>query len=326
MIIKNKKKINSALLISLSNIGDAILTTPVLEVMFRQLPMAKIDIVASPRTAELFNNNSAVRETIIYNKHAPVIEKIAFIKKIRSKRYDLVIDLKNSALPLLIGARYRTPIFFRSKKNVSMKERHLQKVKSLGFATQGAKFLVEIGKEDEVFSEKMLSGAKGQKRIIAISVGARSDIKRWPLANYIRICRILQNKYKAYLVFVGDKADAELVKKVTAEITNCYIDLAGKTSLLQLAAVLQRCNFLICNDSAIMHMASAVNKPVIALFGPTDYKKYGPESENSIVVTKLIKCAPCQKAQCVFNHECLDLIGPQEVLDKADLLINKLSI
>lgn len=322
----NKDKIHSALLISLSNIGDAILTTPVLGVMLQQLPMAEVDILAAPRTVELFDNNSALREVILYDKHAPIKQKISFIKKLRLKRYDLVIDLKNSAFPFLMGARYRTPLFFKNEKNISMKEKHLQKIKALGFDIKGADFLIKIDKESESFVKTILSEVKDRNRIIAISVGARSHIKRWPYSGFINVCKELQNKHKAFLVFLGDKADINLVKRVTAKIGSDYLDLAGKTNLIQLAAVLKRCNFLLCNDSAIMHMACAVKKPVIALFGPTDHKKYGPESENSVIIYKRIKCAPCRKAQCVFNHECLNLITPEEVLSEIEILFKKLNI
>jgi len=325
-MIKDKDKINSALLISLTNIGDAILTTPVLGVMLKQLPMAKIDVLVSPRTVGLFSNNKSLRDVIVYDKHASIRKKIAFIKGLRCKHYDLIIDLKNSALPFLIGAHFKTPLFFKAKENISMKEKHLQKIKALGFEIEGADFLIKIDKESVAFSKKVISGAKGLKRIVAISVGARSHIKRWPLDNFIQVCKELQDKYKTFLVFLGDKADVGLVKKVTAEITEDYLDLTNKTTLIELAAVLKQCNFLICNDSAIMHMASAVNKPVIALFGPTDFKKYGPEGENSVIIHKNIKCAPCQKAQCAFNHECLNQIMPQDVISKVDILFKKLNI
>jgi len=86
--------------------------------MLKQLPMAKIDVLASPRTVELFNNNTHLREVIVYNKHDSIRGKIAFIKKLRLKHYDLVIDLKNSAFPFLIGAYYRTPLFFKTKENI----------------------------------------------------------------------------------------------------------------------------------------------------------------------------------------------------------------
>lgn len=322
----NKDKIHSALLISLSNIGDAILTTPVLGVMLQQLPMAEVDVLAAPRTVELFDNNSDLREVILYDKHAPIRQKISFIKKLRLKHYDLIIDLKNSAFPFLIGASRRTSLFFKNKKNISMKEKHLQRIKALGFEIKGADFLIKIDKESEAFAKTILSEVKDRSRIIAISVGARSDIKRWPYSSFINVCGELQNKHKAFLVFLGDKGDIELTKKVTAEIGGDYLDLSGKTNLIQLAAILKRCNFLLCNDSAIMHMASAVKKPAIALFGPTDRKKYGPEGENSVIIYKRIKCAPCQKAQCVFNHECLNLITPQEVLSEIEILFKKLNI
>jgi ADP-heptose:LPS heptosyltransferase len=207
-----------------------------------------------------------------------------------------------------------------------MKETHLEKIKSLGFDIRNAKFFIDINEESSIFAKQTLKDIeqKNKKYIIAISVGARSHIKRWPLKNFLEISKELESRDDVFLIFVGDQADKPLVREVLSGIDKNYLDLSGKTSLLELAAILKGCDFLLCNDSAIMHMASAVETPLIALFGPTDHRKYGPKGKNSILIHKDIKCAPCQKAQCLYNHECLDSISSQEVMNKIKVMIENL--
>jgi lipopolysaccharide heptosyltransferase II len=321
----DKSKIKSVLFITLSNIGDAILTTPVLSALLKELPEADIDVMASIRTVDLFRKNRFIREVIVYDKHSPIFEKVKFIKKLRHKRYDLVVDLKNSALGFLLGSLYRTPVLLKHSENISMKEKHLEKIKALGFDIGPAEFLIDIDEKSNIFADRIFSKIDN-KNVVAISCGARSHIKRWPADNFIKLSKVIQDTYGYFLLFLGDAQDKKIVNQVTTELKNEYLDLSGKTSLIELAAVLKRCRFLICNDSAIMHMASAVKIPVIALFGPTDFIKYGPQDKESIIVYKDVNCRPCQKAQCIFKHECLKLIKPIDVLEKVDILSKKLKI
>jgi heptosyltransferase-2 len=320
----DKSKIKSVLFISLSNIGDAILTTPVLSVLLGQLPAAEVDVMASLRTVDLFRENRFVREVIIYDKHASIFDKIRFVKKLRRRKYDLVVDLKNSALVFLLGSPYRTPVLLKHSENISMRKKHLEKIKALGFDISQAEFLIDINEKSKLFADRLFNDIGDDKKVVAVSCGARSHIKRWPVENFIELSKILQDEYGYFLIFLGDEQDEKTVRQITAELKEGYLDISGKTSLIELAAVLKRCSFLICNDSAIMHMASAVNIPIIALFGPTDFIKYGPEGKESTVVYKDMNCRPCQRAQCIFGHECLKSIEPKDVLEKVDILKEKI--
>ena len=104
------KNIHKILFITLSNIGDAILTLPVLSALRDNFPEAGIDVVVGPRPQEVFKKDPRISSVFIYDKHAGLKDKIAFIKKLRAEKYDLAIDMKASFLPFLIGARYGTPI------------------------------------------------------------------------------------------------------------------------------------------------------------------------------------------------------------------------
>ncbi len=136
--MKNKNKINNILVITLSNIGDAVLTFPVIDALRQQFSNAALSIMVSAQTRELFENNPNIREVIIYNKRAPLKAKVRLVLQLRKKRYDLVIDLRNTLFPYLIKAPLRgsldkiRSIFCRTPRNLShMRDRHLWKLTSI---------------------------------------------------------------------------------------------------------------------------------------------------------------------------------------------------
>ncbi len=104
--------IDKILFITLSNIGDVILTLPVLSALKDNFPEAVIDVVVGQRPKQVFEKDPRIRKVIVYDKYAGLKDKIEFIRKLKYERYGLAIDMKTSLLPFLIGARYRTPIIF----------------------------------------------------------------------------------------------------------------------------------------------------------------------------------------------------------------------
>jgi ADP-heptose:LPS heptosyltransferase len=92
------------------------------------------------------------------------------------------------------------------------------------------------------------------------------------------------------------------------------LNLCGRTSLVQLAELFRRCSFAIVNDSAPMHLASYLNVPVLALFGPTDPQKYGPWGENSHMIKKGSDCPACREPGNSHKHACMHAISKEDVL------------
>ena len=124
----DKNKIKKILFISLSNIGDIVLTTPVLKVLSENFPDAKVDVMVGPNGTELFKKHPAVFKVITYDKHISMREKRRLVKKLRNVKYDLIADMRNSLFPFLLGAKYRTsPIRAVSKGANHKKTEHLRK-------------------------------------------------------------------------------------------------------------------------------------------------------------------------------------------------------
>jgi lipopolysaccharide heptosyltransferase II len=158
-------------------------------------------------------------------------------------------------------------------------------------------------------------GLLPEDKMVTIAAGAKSHIKRWMISGFIRLCERLSKEYTLKILLVGDDNDRATNKMIADKgIKNVY-DITGQTNIRELAYLISLCRVLVTNDSAPMHVASAVNTPTVAIFGPTDPAKYGPLAARSITIRKDLRCSPCQKALCKFNLECMSSISSEEVVD-----------
>jgi heptosyltransferase-2 len=131
----------------------------------------------------------------------------------------------------------------------------------------------------------------------------------------VELIEALDKEYKARFILIGDRGDVLINQYIASNSKVPVLDLSAKTSLKQAAVLLKRAAILITNDSANLHLASYLDIPVVAIFGPTDELKYGPWSANCRVAKKEIFCRPCRKAQCRYaTLECLKRVSPEEVL------------
>ena len=312
------------MVITLSNVGDIILTTPVIRALSKAFPGSRIDVMVGPRGKEIFEKDPAVFKLIVYDKHMPVVQKRRLQLKLKTLKYDLVVDLRNTVFPLLIGPKYRTATVQRfPPKVVHMKDRHLYRLKFLGIVDLKEPSYIHIPEEDEAYAESLLSVAAAGGPLVVVNPGAKSHLKRWTAEGYAAVCDGLIDECKARIALIGMTEDRETVDKVLAKMRgrNRVLDLVDKTNIRQLAAVLKRAKLLITNDSAPLHLACAVGAKVLALFGPTDPKKYGPTGELDVVITTKLNCQPCEVAECAQNYECMTTIPPDDVFEAAKLMV-----
>jgi len=319
-----KEKVKRILLITLSNVGDVVLTTPVLDVLDREFPSARMDVMVGPLGKDIFTSHPKVFKVVSYNKHIPFREKGRIIRKLRKIKYDLIVDLRNSFFPYLIGSRYKTSLFGKSSKRKTLHKRdtHLWKLKRLGMKTENARFSVFINKHDRDHVNKLVEIAP-ETDFIAVSPGAKSFIKRWNKMGFIELCDKLISELKMPVVIIGDESDSLLASEIEKSTKNKIHNFTGKTSITQLAYLLKKCKLLITNDSAPMHLGAAVKTRVLAIFGPTDPKLYGPQESKSRIVKKMLKCSPCGEAQCKSKHECMKLISPDDIFKAAKEMLKK---
>ena len=262
------------LLITLSNIGDVVMTTPVLEALHRHYPQAVIDIVTDARADQLFMH-CPYRGTILNkDKQAGWRGTAKLVRQLRNSHYDLVVDLRTDGLTLLLRARARLT---RRKARISgyhAVERHFAVIAdhldNPGIPAAG----LWLSAVEQAFAQQQLSGLPGH-RWLALAPGARWQPKRWPAQNFRLLVEQLQDEFDA-VILLGDASEADSCATIGTALPLPVINLAGKTGLLETAAVLTLARLLIGNDSGVGHMAAAVNTATVTVFGPGDPARYHP--------------------------------------------------
>jgi len=311
------------LFITLSNIGDVILTLPTLDGLRHNLADAHITVMVGPRPKEIFQNNPDIERVIVYDKRACLKDKIKLLWQLKREKFEMVVDLRNSFFGVLLAARYKTsPFLIIPDALRHMKERHLYKIRDIIARLKDKKIgpgrsSLYIRAEDEKYINDLLKNQSvtAEDKIIIVSAGARSHTKRWSSDKFLELVAALTREFRAKVLLVGDKDDAPINRYIIQHSKDGVVDLSGQTNISQLAALIKRASAVITNDSAVLHLASYLNAPTVAIFGPSDENKYGPWSQNKAVVKKDIFCRPCEKAQCRFaTLKCLQIIQKEDVL------------
>lgn len=324
----NKKDIKKILFISLSNIGDIILTTPVFMKLHETYPKAGIDVVTGMVGREIFAPHSAVRNVFVPERPRSFKKRLKELAIFRKNKYDMVVDMKNSLIPYLVGAKYYSNIELNIgkllfKKTMHKKEEHLNKIKNI---TENPfrenKFFIPITISEKEYIDKEISKIK---KIVTINPGAKNHMKRWAVSKYAHLADKLVSELNAKIIFTGSKEDSETINSVILKMKREYINLCAKTSLGALSELIKRSDLIITNDSAPLHIASAVNSPTIAIFGPTDEKKYGPLSKINAVLKSDKKCRPCNKSGCRkgFPDGCISDVKVEDVFNIAKRILKE---
>lgn len=319
-----KAGVKKILFITLSNIGDAVLTSPVLGVLEREFPEASVVVLAGPKAKDIFCADTFVKEVLTYDKRASVLDKLKLILKLRRMEFDMAVDMRHSLFPVFAGAKYMTPLFKVLDRRGHRRASHLKNLELMGIPTKGAFYRIPSSSDDKLHVRLLLDemGMSPEDKIVAIAAGAKSDIKRWDINGFMDVCAGLSKKPGVKIVLIGDKNDKAINSELAGSIQEDAYDLSGCLNLRELAYLLSLCRLLITNDSAPLHIAGSVDMPVIAIFGPTDPEKYGPVSSKGVVLRKALACSPCEKASCRFNLECMKQISGREVLSAAEQLLS----
>ncbi|MBI3323817.1 MAG: glycosyltransferase family 9 protein [Candidatus Omnitrophica bacterium] len=303
------------LVIGLSNLGDAILTYPALSALWAAYPAAEFHILASPRTRELFTGEAHFRHVWVWEKKAPMGSQLACILRLSGRGYGLVVDFRNSLIPLFMPWARRTPIL---RKRALVEEHravtHLRLVTSLGIPSAKEIVSLPFGSEEQL---KVNVWVQTGRPIVLMVPGARSHLKRWRADRFAETAERLILKQGAQVILLGEESERPISEEVKRKMTQPLTDLTGRTTVRELAALLARANLMITNDSASLHAAEAMGVPTVAIFGPTDEKKYGPRHPRSAVVRRKLICAPCELALCPYGHECMQWVTSEEVYSAA---------
>jgi ADP-heptose:LPS heptosyltransferase len=179
------------------------------------------------------------------------------------------------------------------------------------------KTFFNIPSETQTWAKSFLTevGIDASKPIVAIHPGSPVPLKRWPAERFAELADILIERTQ--VLFLGGADEEQLVEEIQSQMRHNFVNIAGRTNLQQLGAVLQNCHLFIGNDSGPMHIAAAVGTRVIGLFGPGSPQRFGPFGDNCVAIRKKPDCPPCMKNNCRLGEEgCIVEISVEDVLDR----------
>ena len=266
------------LLITLSNIGDAVMTTPVLEALHRRYPEASIDLVADRRSSEVFTHCPYRGRILFKEKRAGWRGTLQLVRTLRHTRYDLIVDLRTDGLSYLLRARRRLTKHHRHARGPHAVEQHMGVIAALGIADIPPTH-IWLTPPLERAAEQRLKTLPGT-RWLALGPGANWEPKIWPAERFKDLIVQLADNFDG-IILLGGPGDAERCSLVAQNCPLPAVNLAGETGLLEATAVLARATVFVGNDSGLGHLASAVGTPTLTLFGPGQPERYRPWGENT---------------------------------------------
>ncbi|MCL4428516.1 MAG: lipopolysaccharide heptosyltransferase II [Deltaproteobacteria bacterium] len=318
------------LIIKLSSIGDCLLATPAVESIRKGYPDSFITWLIEDKAKDIALLNPHVDEVVIIDKKNFKFKNyLSLIKKLRSRRYDLSIDLqgvdRTSIFSFLSGAPARyveeyAKLGFLSNKRIARKGRPLEHAvkfylflaeKCGGKKNESAQLTLITSEEDKKFASDFLETnfVKSEKKEIFIGINPTGTwkTKRWPVKYFIELSKKLINSFNANIVIFGGKGEKYLADEILNALSGNVskvnvVSAVGKTTLKQAKELLAKMDYFITPDSGLMHIASAVETlKTIALFGPTDPELTGPVGKNFTVLKDNILCIPCFQKECPLN-------------------------
>ncbi len=268
------------LFITLSNIGDAIMTTPTLERLHQLYPDASIDLVCDNRSQIIFTH-CPYRGEIFVKKKKRDGQRVLFqfIKTLRRKRYDLVVDLRTDGLAYLLRAKKRLTRWGHKPYGPHAVEDLISIIHKINPEKVLPDTKIWIDDKHMRQADELTSGLNGN-HWLAIGPGANWAPKVWDSENFAKVANGLHDKIDAVII-IGTTKDTKYSQKVTEKLESPYLDLSGKTDLLTVSAILKKCSLFLGNDSGLGHLASAVNTPSITVFGPGIPERYHPWSKKN---------------------------------------------
>ncbi|MBS0150331.1 MAG: lipopolysaccharide heptosyltransferase II [Nitrospira sp.] len=324
------------LLIKPSSLGDIVHTFPVVSAIKAEWPGVHVTWVVKRQWAEFVERAEGVDRVwpIDMTVNSWVREGLA----LRAERFDFALDLQGlfrsgvlawfSGAPIRVGfanAREGSSWFYTNPvpvahPNIHAVDRYLSLVGALGGKfPEKPQFQFKFMKED-VATVRAICQRQGfavDRPWIAMNMGARWATKRWPLKAFAAVLDQLHASQVGPVVIIGNSDERRYTSQLRVLTSSPFIDLCGEISLRHLPALLSTASTMVTNDSGPMHIAAALQVPVVAMFGPTSATRTGPYGNGHRVLTGQVPCSPCFSRVCrhVPELECLHLITPTQVVD-----------
>ena len=326
--------ISRLLVVKTSSIGDVIHALPVVQAIKEAAPRLTLGWVVRRRCADVLRGNPFIDRLYVMPDRPSLGELRALRAELRADRYEIALDMQGLFLSGLATWLSGAPVragwdrnreanaLFLTHPIIPGRARDRHEVDLLyGFAEALGVHVAHPEFTPQTYLAAEGAGRAGEwlaglpRPRIALNVGASRAYKRWPVERWASVARALTISGSG-VVFVGDRNDAQAVAEILPGLAAGYVDLAGETTLRELASVLAACDLLVTADTGPMHIAVAVGTPVVALFGATDPARHGPYGARNVVLHDPAPGAvvPGKRPSDEAGAACLARITPEDVL------------
>ena len=328
------------LIIRLSSLGDILLMTPLLNLLRATCPQSQIDVLVKAEYRDLLRAHPGIVRLLTFDSRQPPLHTL---RSLRAERYDLALDLHctlRSQL-LLRGLRARRKLTYNKRvlrrallvrlgwntlrRMTPVPELYVAPLRRLGLAGQLGAPTMHLDPDSTEAMQAHIAHSlpdDPNQPLLALAPGARWPTKRWPVERFAAVAQELAREKRAAVVILGGPDEAPLARTLCDNLDVPVINGVGTMSLMHSAALLSHCRLLISNDSGLMHMAAALQVPVVAVFGPT-VQEFGfyPFQARAEVVSEPLSCRPCStkgSRRCPRGHHaCMQDISSARVLAAA---------
>jgi lipopolysaccharide heptosyltransferase II len=333
------------LIIRLSSIGDIVLTSALVRCLRSNYPDARIDFLVKKQFSEIVAHNPRLSNILVFEKGDPLKN---LKRQIRNEHYDWIIDIHQNTRSFYLKSGLRVPLKtgyskqlyhrallvylglnrYREVKPVLLRYFEAVEKQGVTYDGKGTEVFVPQERVDAMNRTLMQSGYTADRKLFVLGPGASFTNKRWSPEGYASVAAHLIEKHQGFVAFIGGKNDNRLCAEIQHLVAAPTANYAGAFSILDSAALLSLCAAFVGNDSGMLHVAQALNKPVVGIYGPTVRELgYFPMADRSSVVEKPIRCRPCTHNglnHCPKKHFlCMKTISSDDVIDAVDGLLSR---
>ena len=323
----------NVLIIKLRYIGDVLLATPTVRAIKAARPDVRVTMMVNRGTEDVLSGNPDLDEIMVLNTGS-LASQWRFIAGLRRRRFDTVIDLTDgdrsaflswiSGAPVRIGFnddhRWRGRCYTQVLQSVPgvqhRIDRDLDALKPLNIQAGSKDPLLRLTSEEMNSADQLLDqlGVQRSQPIVVLQPGARYWFKAWPPERFAELADQLTTQHGCQVLIGGSNQDIDLAQQIRQKAKSQPIVMAGQTTIKQFAAIAKKSVLFVGSDSGAMHIASAVGTPVVALFGPSSLREWGPRGGPVEVLYKGLDCRICYNTTCTRGEEsCMRLIAVDEV-------------
>lgn len=336
------------LILKPSALGDVVQALPVARLLRKHFPKAEIDWWIDAANAPLLEGDPDITRLVLFHRKRWAVpwywhELVKSMLDLRKAKYDLVLDLQALARSSLVAwlsnaglviglddPREGAPTFYdirvpRPTQHTHAIDWYLDVLRTINVPVSWEFEWLPVRPSAAARINLLMNGPA--THWIAIQPGAHWRNKQWPAEHFAALVRRLaQTVPRVRFVILGAVADQPKAEIIAAGAPDKCLNITGRTSLPELVECLRKCTLLIGNDSGPMHIAAALGKPVIALFGPTDPSRTGPYRQIHRVLQLSLPCVPCMSKKCRATRPmaCLRDLTPETVAERVLAVLNEL--